>query len=104
MHKKSPDIKFENVSITSVIVRSLSDEAIQSADTKQCPLAGATGIGVIDKECLKERVQFRDNQVVNNTVPKICRKDFTFDGFINDKGNRFSWAIGSLIDLSLKRY
>ena len=65
MHEKSTDIEFENIGITAVIGRCPSNKALKALDTKERALAGATGIGVKDKELLKVRIEFGDNEVVS---------------------------------------
>ena len=90
MHKKSPDIEFEDVGILGVVRRCSSDKAIKAPDTKEGALTCSTSVRVINKGRFKEWIEFGDNQVMDDTVSKICGKDFSLDRLVDNKGNRFS--------------
>lgn len=77
-------------------MRALPDEPVNPLYSKVCPFTRAASITVINEIIFKNRVQFVDDQVMNNPVAEISGKNFPFYRFVYDKGDGFAWLVSAL--------
>ena len=60
--------------------------------------AHTAGIAVLYKKILKKGIEFIDKPVMNHSVPKIRSKDFTFYGFVYNKGDATARTVASIFN------
>ena len=53
----------------------------------------------MDEEILENRVEFIDNEMVNDSISEVASKNLSFDGMIDDKSDAFINGISSIHNL-----
>lgn len=102
MHKETLDVQFQHITILAVILRTLPDEALYAMDTEVRSLAFAARVAVINKVVFKQRIQFVDDEMMDNPITEIGSKYFAFDRFVDDKCYRFARLITAIVDFIAK--
>ena len=98
-HEKARNIEFQNPSLMSKIMGRCSHEAFHSLDSEGGSFSYSTGIRVMDEEILENRVEFIDNEMVNDSISEVASKNLSFDGMIDDKSDAFINGISSIHNL-----
>ena len=89
-HKVPLDIKFQNIAILPVILRTRADKMRNSFYPFRCSFANSATITVFNKMMLKNRINVIKNEVMHYAVPKVSGKYFSLNGFFYHETNTLS--------------
>lgn len=95
MHKISPDIHFQHITRFPVILALLQDMAFQTVDAKMSSPVLDAGVAVEYKGALKHFMNIVVIQVMDNTVAKICCKNFAQFRIVNQEAGTCSGLVGA---------
>jgi len=85
VHKKSFDIKLENIGITTTILRARTKKMIYSLDAEMRSFFQSATIAIVDKITIKKFVDIIVNQVMNYSITKVSSKNFPLDWILNNE-------------------
>lgn len=99
MHKKALHIELQNVAVLSVILRTLSDEAIYSAYTKMRSFPFPASIAVIDELLFKIRIELTNDEMVHHPISEVSSEYFSLYRLIYNESDGSIRAIASRVQI-----
>jgi hypothetical protein len=93
-HKIITDIQLQIPGPAIIVARYLPYIFLKTGNTFMNTFPLAAGIRCVDKNWFPKGFEIIHQNMVHNTIPKICSKYFTQFRFVGKKADRTTWSVG----------